>query len=640
MLKLDKSEISGFFKKVIKLLTFADLPIRKKFVLFSIGSLFWLVVIAAIGMVSFFEMNAKSKYMVDVIVPQEKTANIILRKLRGASISAHKIVIYKDPTVINAHHIRGKERLSDCRLYLDTLITGGIIKDYSRGTGQFYEEFSVPKIYSEEGRKFVFMLKQKIDELDSSLDHLLKQKLASINKINKEDSFEDALLDYDVLTKDTVSILNAYSISINKEWTKFSNIVKTRTGISILLMAGAFLMAAILSGVFGTLISRALSKPIKAIIEQIKSLSAGEINLTRKLAVTSKDEIGILSSEFNRLMDTISHVTSFKKIIEEDESVDDIYMRLGRIFIDDLGFDNCVIYEISNSKNTMKIVYPPDAEGIELHCKRDIYLNCELCRAKRSGHEVTSANYPNICKYYIEGATDIHYCIPIIIGGNVGGVVQFVCGKRGVCDIADIERKMSRAKQYITEAQPVLEAKRLMMTLKESAFRDALTGLYNRRFLEESFENLVAGILRRGTTLGLMMCDLDFFKQTNDLYGHDVGDMVLKETANHIRRSVRTSDLVIRFGGEEFLVLLIDTKPGDSIEVAEKIRQRIEESKIKVAGGFIQKTISIGVSEFPTDTQNFWEAIKFADVALYKAKERGRNKVLRFALDMWAEEKY
>jgi diguanylate cyclase (GGDEF)-like protein len=634
---LNKSDIIKFLKKAIKLLTFTDLPIRKKFVLFSVGSFFWFIVIAAIGLVSFFEMNSKSKYMVDVIVPQEKTANIIVRKLRGASISAHKAVIYKDPSIINAHYIRAKERLSDCRLYLDTLLTGGSIKDYSRGTGQFYEEFSVPKIYSDEGKKFVFMLKHKINALDSSLDHLFEQRLAPANK---EGSLEDALLDYDVLTKDTVSILTEYSKNINNEWTKFSAIVKKRTGISILLMAGAFSMAAMLSGVFSAFISRALSRPIKIIIEQIKSLSAGEINLTRKLAVTSKDEIGVLSSEFNKLMDSISHVASFKKIIEEDESTDDIYLRLGRIFIDDLGFDNCVIYEVSDSKNSMKIVYPPEAEGTELHCKRDIQLDCDLCRAKRTGHDVTSADCPRICKYYVEGADDIHYCIPLIIGGNVGGVVQFVCGKRGVCDIADIERKMSRAKQYITEAQPVLEAKRLMKTLKESAFRDALTGLYNRRFLEESFENVAAGILRRGTVLGLMMCDLDFFKRTNDEYGHDVGDIILKETASIIRTAVRNSDIAIRFGGEEFLVMLMDIKPEEAVIIGEKIREKIEGTKVKITGGFIQKTISIGVSEFPTDTQNFWEAIKFADVALYKAKDFGRNKVVRFVSEMWSEESY
>jgi diguanylate cyclase (GGDEF)-like protein len=624
------------FKKIINILTFTDLPVRKKFLLFSLGSLFWLAVISAIGLITMFDMSAKSKLMVDIIGPQEKTANIVVRKLRGASISAHKIVLYKDAERVNNNYLSGKARLEDCHSYLKILLTGGRIKDYSRGTGQFYNEFIVVPLNETEKRKFIEDVIVKIDQLEGLLAEMAEKKLSGTNG----DALLETLARYDVLTRDTVTVLNEYAINIGKEWGTFTGIIKSRFNIAIVLISLAFGIAAMLSGVFGVLISRSLAKPIKAIIGQIKALSSGEIDLTKKLAVASKDELGALSSEFNRLMDTISHVTSFKKIIEEDESIEDIYMRLGRIFIDDLGFENCVMYEVSSSKNNMKIVYPPEAEGIELHCKRDIQLDCELCRVKRTGHVVSSADYPNICKYYTEGANDIHYCIPIIIGGNVGGIVQFVCGRRGVCDIDDIKKKISRAKQYITEAQPVLEAKRLMKTLKESAFKDALTGLYNRRFLEESFENLVAGVLRRGTTLGLLMCDLDFFKQTNDVYGHDVGDMVLKEAANNIRKSVRTSDLVIRFGGEEFLVLLIDTKPGDSFDVAEKIRERIEDAKVKIAGGFIQKTISIGVSEFPTDTQNFWEAIKFADVALYKAKERGRNKVLKFAMDMWAEEKY
>ncbi|MDA8339806.1 MAG: diguanylate cyclase [Nitrospiraceae bacterium] len=623
-------------KKLINLLTFTDLPVRKKFLLFSLGSLFWLAVISAIGLITMFDMSDKSKQMVDVIGPQEKVANIVVRKLRGASISAHKIVIYKNTERINNNYLSGKARLEDCRSYLKVLLSGGRIKDYSRGTGQFYNEFVVVAVKDAEKRKFVEEGVVKIDQLEGILAEMAEKKLSGTNG----DALLEKLSEYDLLTRDTVTVLSEYAISTGKAWGTFTAVIKTRFNIAIILISLAFGIAAMLSGVFGVLISRSLAKPIKAIIGQIKALSAGEINLTRKLDVASKDELGVLSNEFNKLMDTIGHVTSFKKIIEEDESIEDIYMRLGKIFIEDLGFDNCVMYEVSSSKNNMKIVYPPEAEGIELHCKRDIQLDCELCRVKRTGHTVSSADYSNICKYYTEGVNDIHYCVPIMIGGNVGGVVQFVCGKRGTCDIDDIKKKISRAQQYITDAQPVLEAKRLMKTLKESAFKDALTGLYNRRFLEESFENLVAGVLRRGTALGLLMCDLDFFKQTNDVYGHDVGDMVLKEAASNIRKSVRTSDLVIRFGGEEFLVLLIDTKPGDSFEVAEKIREKIEESKVKIAGGFIQKTISIGVSEFPTDTQNFWEAIKFADVALYKAKERGRNRVLKFAMDMWAEEKY
>ena len=110
------------------------------------------------------------------------------------------------------------------------------------------------------------------------------------------------------------------------------------------------------------------------------------------------------------------------------------------------------------------------------------------------------------------------------------------------------------------------------------------------------------------------MCDLDYFKQVNDTYGHNAGDIVLKETSRVISQSIRASDIVIRFGGEEFLAVLLDVGEG----------QRLK--------------ISLGVSEFPADTGTLWSCIKFADVALYRAKEDGRNRSVRFTPDMWKEE--
>jgi diguanylate cyclase (GGDEF)-like protein len=103
---------------------------------------------------------------------------------------------------------------------------------------------------------------------------------------------------------------------------------------------------------------------------------------------------------------------------------------------------------------------------------------------------------------------------------------------------------------------------------------------------------------------------------------------------------VREADMVIRFGGEEFLVVLLDIKEGDALNVSEKIRKTMEETKFKVSDGIVKKTISLGISEFPGDTQSFWQAIKFADVALYKAKETGRNRTARFATEIWKEEQF
>ena len=102
--------------------------------------------------------------------------------------------------------------------------------------------------------------------------------------------------------------------------------------------------------------------------------------------------------------------------------------------------------------------------------------------------------------------------------------------------------------------------------------------------------------------------------------------------------AVRTSDYVIRYGGEEFLILLQETNAENAVAVAEKIRTAVQELKIQVAGGMLQKTISIGVSSLPEDSDTFWQAVKFADVALYHAKDTGRNRVIRFTRDLWEGE--
>lgn len=630
------SKLAYLSVKLLNLLTFRDLPIRQKFISFSVGTAFWLVVIAAIGLITMYEVDTVSKRMVDVIEPQQKVGNILIRKIRGASISAHKILLAKDASKVNNNRMKALSRIEDCRSYLNVLLNGGQIKDYSRGTGQFYAEFRVVAVTDPVKIELIKDITSKVIELEKLIDKIAEARLRS--KTNESSSEE--LEEYDALTRDSVTTINEYINSIETEWRGFKEMLRSMFQFFMLLTLFVFVVSLGLSIFFGIQISAALSHPIHNLINQIKSLASGELDLTRKLVVSAKDELGELSQEFNKLMDTISNVTSFKKVIEEDETMEDIYMRLGRVFLEYLKIENFVIYEVTNSKNAMRIVYPPQAEGLEMNCKRDIQLDCELCRTKRTGHIVSSIDYPQICKYFNDNKINSHVCIPILIGGGVGGVVQIVCDKPERCEVVDLKNKISRAEQYIREVQPVLEAKRLMRTLKDSAVKDVLTGFYNRRFLEESFENLVAGLLRRGTTLGLLMCDLDFFKQTNDVYGHDVGDMVLKETANNIRKGVRTSDIVIRFGGEEFLVLLVDIKSGDSVGVGEKIREIIQDAKIKMAGGYIQKTISIGVSEFPLDTQNFWESIKYADVALYKAKETGRNKVVRFDISMWTEEKY
>lgn len=350
-----------------------------------------------------------------------------------------------------------------------------------------------------------------------------------------------------------------------------------------------------------------------------------------------KDEIGELAERVNVLVKNFSNLQTFRHLIENDESVEDVYVRLGE-YLSQLSFSSFVIYEVSNSQNTMRPVYKSDEE-LEINAEK--LFNADRCRVKRTGKVVTSLEAPHVCKLYEYLDVTNHYCLPLLSGNKVLGVVELhLPMTEDTLSSKKFREKLHMAHRYVDETAPVIESKRYAEALKEQTHKDPLTNLYNRRFLEGIIDNLVAQILRRGTGLGVLMCDLDYFKSINDKYGHDVGDLVLKETSQVLAGNVRKSDLVVRFGGEEFLVLLVDIKEGEAEKVAEKLRKALELYEFKTTKGIVRRTISIGVSEFPQDTSAIWEAIKFADIALYKAKEAGRNKVVRFRKEFWTEEEY
>jgi len=342
-------------------------------------------------------------------------------------------------------------------------------------------------------------------------------------------------------------------------------------------------------------------------------------------------------SDTSKIVDELLRIYKFKRVIEQDRNKQDVYNRIISVFEDYMSLDKFSFYQVSKEK--MEIVY---VKGMDSWCNEIIFENAEECRAKRTGMPVDSREFVCICPNFANNQACAlgklnYYCIPVYVGGKVGNVFQIVYEP----EMEEfIELLIPYLRGYLTESAPVLEARIYMDMLKEQSIVDALTGFYNRRFLEETIETITAQIRRRGTTLGILAVDVDFFKQVNDSHGHDVGDVVLKEVANTIKASIRTSDIPIRFGGEEFLVLLVDVQPGMSVEVAEKIRRAVESRTITANGITFKKTVSIGVSEYPTDSDKVWQCIKFADVALYRAKEGGRNRVVRFTPDMWTEQMY
>lgn len=162
------------------------------------------------------------------------------------------------------------------------------------------------------------------------------------------------------------------------------------------------------------------------------------------------------------------------------------------------------------------------------------------------------------------------------------------------------------------------------------AITDKLTGLYNRHYLDTHMHNVVHQALENHKALAVMIMDMDHFKSVNDTYGHDVGDEVLKQLAEIIVKSTRGSDLAARLGGEEFVVLMPETNEIASFEMGERMRRTVEAHPFKISHpvGVIHKTVSIGVSNLRLMGDTAAELVKRADVALYEAKNSGRNKVL------------
>jgi diguanylate cyclase (GGDEF)-like protein/PAS domain S-box-containing protein len=165
--------------------------------------------------------------------------------------------------------------------------------------------------------------------------------------------------------------------------------------------------------------------------------------------------------------------------------------------------------------------------------------------------------------------------------------------------------------------------------LTELASRDPLTGLYNRRLMEDSMERETAIALRRNTPLSVVMCDIDRFKAVNDTYGHQAGDEVLKAFASLLESHCRRSDIAYRYGGEEFIAVFPGMAVGPATDWAERQRIAVSEAKIPTESGVLRITASYGVASFPAHGRTWQEVVMAADTALYTAKISGRNQVRR-----------
>src|SRR5438105_4581829 len=232
-----------------------------------------------------------------------------------------------------------------------------------------------------------------------------------------------------------------------------------------------------------------------------------------------------------------------------------------------------------------------------------------------------------------------------LIDGEIRSDVVLLDEERAVVsDVAELLRAGDHDAHKLEARIAQLQRENIDLIMKnrvlaEVSARDALTGLYNRWYVMEKIESEMNRSLRHGSPVALLMLDIDHFKRVNDSFGHAAGDQVLKSFGQVLRESCRVYDVPGRYGGEEFCIVLPETRIGSTTAVAERIQQRLADSRFDIGADRVVITASIGIAGMDVDDGIVSSAalIERADRALYSAKNRGRNRVEVWPGEMTSE---
>ena len=333
--------------------------------------------------------------------------------------------------------------------------------------------------------------------------------------------------------------------------------------------------------------------------------------------------------EAKTIIGELSDIYKFKKTIEHDPTKDVVYMRIVDVLRNKYKLAHFAFYEVDTIKAIRKLIYISNGKS---KCNDEVDIDASLCRAHRTNTSVISSEFVNLCQECsCEGLEYI--CIPFTINDENSLIISITSKDKN--ELNKINSFIKSIENYLEAAKPVIESKILMSKLRDTSLKDAMTGLYNRRFLEEFIDTVTSQAKREHTTYSVLMLDVDFFKSVNDTYGHDIGDKVIVKIGEVILSNIRESDLAIRYGGEEFVILLHNASDEGTQNIASKIHSEFAKLVFDAGNGeTIQKTMSIGIAKFPKDGDSIWKCIKFADTALYVAKTTGRNKIVKYTKEM------
>jgi diguanylate cyclase (GGDEF)-like protein len=254
----------------------------------------------------------------------------------------------------------------------------------------------------------------------------------------------------------------------------------------------------------------------------------------------------------------------------------------------------------------------------------------DTCWALRRGaaHLVQFDNFALLCGHVDQTSRAGHLCVPLVGQGESLGVLYIQIPAHSADTVA-LQRMQRFAVSVAAQISLAFANLMLRETLKYQSVRDPLTGLFNRRHMEEFLARELLRANRNHKPLTVLMIDLDHFKQFNDSFGHEAGDTLLREVGALFISQIRGGDIACRYGGEEFLIILMDTNLDAARQRAETLKGQVRSLQVHHRGQTLrQVTVSIGVAAYPDHGTSAQEMINAADKALYRAKSSGRDRIV------------
>ncbi len=317
------------------------------------------------------------------------------------------------------------------------------------------------------------------------------------------------------------------------------------------------------------------------------------------------------------VIEDIATLYKFKRTIEQDISKDVIYQRLVRIFKDELNVADLSLYEVDIKKDIRVLIYDDTPEKF---CEKADILTSIRCRAYRTNSIISSDDFKNVCQ--VCKTNKEYLCINYQIDENISLVLNIKPKSKE--ELFENKKTIGYIKNYLESARPVLQNKILTEILQKSNMIDGLTQIFNRKYLDVFMDTKI----KNYKEYSLAMIDIDFFKKVNDTFGHDAGDIVLKGLSDIFKKAIAKDDIAFRFGGEEFLIFM--PNPKNALKTIQKIKDDFANKTFNLNGDNLNKTLSAGIACYSNDGSSPWHIIKYADVAMYEAKNSGRNRIVLY----------